>query len=141
SFFVMGDHRNNSRDSRYWGFVPRPLMKCRGLMIWFSYAEDRDGWTRTGVEKVRSLFDKATHILTRTRWPPCFTLLRSRSRRTGGLGAGPPARPARPAAGASDTSTGRRRGRGNPSAGGRRGFPPARGPRARQATRSAGGFP
>jgi len=76
SYFVMGDHRNNSRDSRYWGFVPKHFIKGRAFIIWFSYAEDRDDWTRTGVDRVKSILDKVAHLATRTRWARCFSLIR-----------------------------------------------------------------
>ncbi len=41
SFFVMGDNRDNSEDSRYWGFVPRDGMKGRPLIIYFSYDRNK----------------------------------------------------------------------------------------------------
>jgi len=42
SFFVMGDNRDNSEDSRYWGFVPREAITGRPLFIYYSYdREDR----------------------------------------------------------------------------------------------------
>ncbi len=36
-FFVMGDNRANSEDSRYWGYVPRSAIKGRPLLIYYSY--------------------------------------------------------------------------------------------------------
>ena len=38
-YFVMGDTRNHSRDSRYWGFVPRPAMLGRPFLLYFSLRE------------------------------------------------------------------------------------------------------
>ena len=36
-YFVMGDNRDNSQDSRYWGFLPRDYVKGRALVIYWSY--------------------------------------------------------------------------------------------------------
>jgi len=39
SYFVLGDNRNHSRDSRYWGFVPRQNIEGTPLVIYFSVRE------------------------------------------------------------------------------------------------------
>ncbi|MES2393453.1 MAG: signal peptidase I [Acidobacteriota bacterium] len=42
-YFVMGDNRNNSEDSRYWGFVPRAAIEGRPLVVYFSTAQPDPG--------------------------------------------------------------------------------------------------
>lgn len=41
SFFVMGDNRDNSEDSRYWGFVPANDVKGRPMIIYYSYDRNK----------------------------------------------------------------------------------------------------
>lgn len=40
NYFVLGDNRDNSSDSRYWGFVPDSLVKGRPFVIYYSYSPD-----------------------------------------------------------------------------------------------------
>jgi signal peptidase I len=40
SYFVLGDNRDNSLDSRYWGFVPDSLLRGRPMLVYYSYAPD-----------------------------------------------------------------------------------------------------
>ncbi len=40
-FFVMGDNRSNSEDSRYWGFVPAEAIKGRPMIVYYSYERRR----------------------------------------------------------------------------------------------------
>lgn len=47
SYFVLGDNRDNSEDSRYWGFVPRERIRGRPWLVYFSVDPthlDDDGW-------------------------------------------------------------------------------------------------
>jgi signal peptidase I len=53
-FFVMGDNRDNSQDSRYWGFLPAPYVKGKALVVYWSY--DSEG---TGA---------GANVFARTRW-------------------------------------------------------------------------
>jgi signal peptidase I len=49
SVFVMGDNRDNSNDSRVWGFVPYELIKGKALIVWWSRDPNRGGWSPSGV--------------------------------------------------------------------------------------------
>jgi signal peptidase I len=77
SYFCMGDNRDNSRDSRSWGFVPRDYIKGRAFMIWWSYEEDRDAYLRTSVlDRIQGMWAKMAHLLTKSRWERSFQIIR-----------------------------------------------------------------
>ena len=77
SLFCMGDNRDNSRDSRAWGFVPRDYLKGRAFMIWWSYEEDRDAYLRTGLlDRLGGIWAKITHLLTKSRWERTFQIIK-----------------------------------------------------------------
>jgi signal peptidase I len=76
-YFAMGDNRDNSSDSRYWGFVPRDNIIGKPFLIYWSYRASTEDLTG---ESVNSLFthaiDLGEHFFTRTRWERTFKLVR-----------------------------------------------------------------
>ena len=76
-YFAMGDNRDNSADSRYWGFVPRELIVGKGLIIYWSYETDSDEYRRTDVvDRVQQITDLFTNFFTKTRWSRSFRIIR-----------------------------------------------------------------
>jgi signal peptidase I len=72
-YFVMGDNRDNSQDSRYWGFLPRHYIKGKALMIYWSYDSGPEEYVDSGLgATVKRLFSVVTHFFTRTRWERIF---------------------------------------------------------------------
>jgi len=74
TLFMMGDNRENSADSRYWGFVPREYVVGKPLFVYWSYdapTRDLEQWTLTHV------LDVAAHFFTRTRWDRTLFVPRS----------------------------------------------------------------
>jgi len=48
-YFAMGDNRDNSKDSRVWGFVPYDLIKGRALIVWWSRDPSHGGLSPSGI--------------------------------------------------------------------------------------------
>jgi len=72
-YFVMGDNRDNSQDSRYWGFLPRSYIKGKALMIYWSYESGREDYLDEGIgATIKQLFSVVTHFFSRTRWSRLF---------------------------------------------------------------------
>jgi signal peptidase I len=74
-YFVMGDNRDNSQDSRYWGFLPASYVKGRALIIYWSYDPGASELDRAS-SGLRGLVDGAARLVTRTRWHRLFRLIR-----------------------------------------------------------------
>jgi signal peptidase I len=68
-YFVMGDNRDNSQDSRYWGFLPAHYIKGKALMIYWSYESGSEDYVENGVgASIKRIFSVVSHFFTRTRW-------------------------------------------------------------------------
>jgi signal peptidase I len=76
-YFVMGDNRDNSQDSRYWGFLPRGYVKGKALIIYWSYEAEREDYQEEGAgATIRGLASVFVHFFTRTRWDRMFHQIR-----------------------------------------------------------------
>jgi|HubBroStandDraft_3_1064219.scaffolds.fasta_scaffold194100_1 signal peptidase I len=76
-YFAMGDNRDNSLDSRFWGFVPRENIIGKPLVIYWSYQASTEELTGNSFGSLFSHFgDLALHFFSRTRWDRTFRLVR-----------------------------------------------------------------
>jgi len=68
-YFAMGDNRDHSWDSRYWGFVDREAIMGRPVVIYWSVQDARDDETDKNPEGwLVSFTDTVLHLPSRTRW-------------------------------------------------------------------------
>ena len=69
-YFAMGDNRDHSQDSRYWGFVDRDAIMGRPFLIYWSVeAKSSDYNTEsTFWSRLAGVFETLAHLPTRTRW-------------------------------------------------------------------------
>ena len=74
-YFVLGDNRDDSQDSRYWGFVPRENIIGRPLVIYWSVKDWDRNTPATFMGRLEHLTYAMTHIFEITRWNRTFRLI------------------------------------------------------------------
>ncbi len=73
SYFAMGDNRDNSLDSRYWGFVPRENIIGSPLFIYWSFKTAPDEYLKQSIaERVADTAHEVVHFFDGTRWNRMF---------------------------------------------------------------------
>jgi signal peptidase I len=76
-YFMMGDHRHNSLDSRYWGFVPRENIVGRPLLNYWSFKTPDDQIDKQGIgNAIGWMTHVVLHFFTDTRWDRTFHRIR-----------------------------------------------------------------
>jgi len=68
-YFVMGDNREESWDSRFWGFVPRKVISGRPLIIYWSYETPPGQYEQSSLsDRLKQFGNMFIHFFSRTRW-------------------------------------------------------------------------
>jgi signal peptidase I len=87
-YFAMGDNRDRSADSRYWGAVPRALIKGRAFMVYWSFEGGRTAPPGAPLSaRLRELWHVVKRFLPDTRWHRTFYVVDSKYHYTPGTSA------------------------------------------------------
>jgi signal peptidase I len=75
NYFAMGDNRDSSLDSRYWGFVPRGNIIGKPVVIYWSYDASTEALSAP-MMSISHLLDVVQHFPSKTRWRRTLKLIR-----------------------------------------------------------------
>jgi signal peptidase I len=76
-FFAMGDNRDVSLDSRFWGFIPQENIIGRPMFIYWSFETPADQYRKTDVgDRIGFLAHVVLHFFDETRWRRTFRVVK-----------------------------------------------------------------
>jgi signal peptidase I len=76
-YFVLGDNRDQSNDSRYWGTVPRELIRGRAFIVYWSFGGLSVPAGSPARDRFRELGSVLAHFFSKTRWERTFRVIDS----------------------------------------------------------------
>lgn len=77
SYFMMGDNRDDSADSRYFSFLPGSYIVGKPLLVFWSYEDAPDAYLRSSLPEMLKLYaERIVFFFTRTRWSRMGHLVR-----------------------------------------------------------------
>lgn len=76
-YFAMGDNRDKSYDSRYWGFIPQENVIGRPMFVYWSFETPADQYKQTALSaRLKFLAQVVIHFFDETRWKRTFKMVR-----------------------------------------------------------------